>query len=215
MSAVPGSSLPAKAIFRRRAAKMNDRDVTHRQDGERQAARRLFAETFAVPLLEPDSPEPEMRYDEDRCLNVLPDGRAFIETGLSGRGADTLTEVRAEQDDFDRGDARQVSGRLDTFTKVRREGDDYESRLLTLATETRAPGERDDFARGDTDPVDHRFALGEHGTGTQTFVRREQDDSARAESWAGTQTAVRSEADDFTSECVSHDQRPQTANLHP
>jgi hypothetical protein len=177
--------------------------------------RRLFAETFAVPLLEPDSPEPEMRYDEDRCLNVLPDGRAFIETGLCGRGVDTLTEVRSEQDDFDRGDARLVFGKLDTFTKVRREGDDYESRLLTLATETRAPGERDDFARGDTDPVDHRFALGEQVAGTQTFVRREQDDFARAESWAGTQTAVRSEADDFTSECVSHDRRPQTANPHP
>jgi hypothetical protein len=163
--------------------------------------RRLFAETFAVPLLEPDSPEPEMRYDEDRCLNVLPDGRAFIETGLCGGGGDTLTEVRSEQDDFDRGDARQLSGKLDTFTKVRREGDDYESRLLTLATETRAPGERDDFARGDTDPVDHRFALGEQVAG-------------RAESWADTHTAVRGEADDFTSECGSHDRRPQTANPH-
>jgi len=126
--------------------------------------RRLFAEAFTVPLLEPDSPELELHYDEERCMNVDSEGRVFVETGLSSGGADTFTEVRAEQDDFDRGDA----GRLDTVTKVRREGDDFESRFLMLATETRVPGERDDFARGAVDPC----------LGTKTSVRGESDDFA-------------------------------------
>jgi hypothetical protein len=111
--------------------------------------RRLFAEAFLVPLLDPEQGEPELRYDEERCLNVMRDGRPFIDTGCAGR-TDTLTEVRAEQDDFDRSDDEDVFGRLDTITKVRAEGDDFVSPTVMFATETRrAPGERDDFSRSE------------------------------------------------------------------
>jgi hypothetical protein len=89
--------------------------------------RRLFAETFAVPLLDAGDGEPEMHYDEQRQLNVTVNGRPVIEFA---------------------GD--EQSPHLETTTKVRGESDDFARDALLLATETRQlPGERDDFARGE------------------------------------------------------------------
>jgi hypothetical protein len=107
--------------------------------------RQLFAERFAVPLIDCPDVEPKLDYDEARQLNVTSAGNPAVETGVTGRTG-TLTHVRAEQDDFGRLADGDV-GRLETTTKVRREGDDFARDALMLATETRqAPGERDDFA---------------------------------------------------------------------
>jgi hypothetical protein len=170
--------------------------------------RRLFAEAFLVSLLDPEHPEPELRYDEERSLNVLVDGRPFIETGAAGR-SDTLTEVRAEQDDYDRPEDDRGLGALETITKVKSEREDFVSSTIMFATETRrAPGERDDFARDETPSEyedtfgvqDRGFARAEQIGGTQTFVRREREDFAVVEYWTETKTSVRPEADDFFSE---------------
>ncbi len=155
--------------------------------------RRLFAENFTVPLLDAPGTQPELRYDEKRQLNVTADGRPFIELGGHG-STETLTEVRAEQDDYDRPDDED-GAHLDTTTKVRRESDDFAHSLL-CGTETRqAPGERDDFARA------------ERLLGTETAIGGEADDfaeahgrdhrQARSVAWADTKTSVRQEADDF------------------
>jgi hypothetical protein len=176
--------------------------------------RRLFAEAFLVPLLDPEQDEPVLHYDEGRALNLLSDGRPFIETGHAGRGfagrTDTLTEVRAEQDDFDApDDDGDMLAQLSTITKVRAERDDFASPEVMFATETRqAPGERDDFCRSEialstetaADGEADDFARGERAAGTQTFVRRESDDVAWGEHWADTKTSVRGEADDFSAE---------------
>jgi hypothetical protein len=156
---------------------------------------RLFAEAFSVPLLPSDGTEPELRYDEERALNVLPDGRPFIEVGRAG-GTETLTEVRSEADDYDEsGHDDEVA--LTTVTKVASERDDVTRAHLGTQTETRVPGEKDDFARG-------AFL----GTMTETSVSREPDDEDRdARGVEGffsfgtvTKTSVAGEADDFWSE---------------
>jgi putative ATP-grasp target RiPP len=155
---------------------------------------RLFAEQFLVAPLPPDQPEPELRYDEARQVNVTAAGRPFVELGRAG-GTDTLTEVRSEADDYDQpGD--EDGAALSTLTKVQSERDDFAAGALGLATETRIPGERDDFA-------------GELLLGTYTAGDGEPDDDdvqARAseDGWsaahAGTKTSIRGEADDFCSE---------------
>jgi hypothetical protein len=176
--------------------------------------RRLFAEAFLVSLLDPEQDEPVLHYDEERALTLLSDGRPFIETGHAGRAfagrTDTLTEVRAEQDDFDApDDDTDMLAQLSTLTKVRAERDDFASPEVMFATETRqAPGEQDDFCRSEANMGTETavggesddFARGERAVGTQTFVRRESDDVAWGEHWAGTKTAVRGEADDFSAE---------------
>jgi hypothetical protein len=146
--------------------------------------RGLFVEQFLVVPLEPDCTEPPLRYDEQRHLNVLADGRAFIETGGAGL-TQTLTEVRAEQDDFDRPDDDAAA--LSTLTKIRREGDDMARDVLLFATETRqVPGEREDFARDER--VHTRSTLADRARAcaaalavTKTEVRREADDFSRTE----------------------------------
>jgi hypothetical protein len=128
----------------------------------------MFVESFLTPLLDAPGVEPELRYDEQRCLSLDIDGRPFIETGVTRR-ADTLTEVRAEQDDFERMD---TAIRLDTITKVAREADDFARAGMTLATETRMAPESDDWARGD------RLVALEQFGGTKTGRQGESDDFA-------------------------------------
>jgi len=181
--------------------------------------RSLFVEKLLVAPLEPDRPLPELHYDEQRCMNVLPDGRPLIETGLDGR-TDTLTEVRAEQDDYDRPEEDDRLLVLETTTKVKPEGDGFAS--LLLATETRQAPENDDFARG------------ELSCATETAIGGEADDFARAEyahdderllsrsstwpapggAWADTKTSVGGENDDFAPETDAREDPPvQTASL--
>jgi hypothetical protein len=127
--------------------------------------RHLFAETFLVPLLDPEQPEPQLTYDEGRDVNVLADGTAYIETAPVAP-TQTITEVRAEADDFDRPDEDVVAW-SGTDTKVRTETDDF-ARPPMLATETRqAPGERDDVSRA------------ERLFDTETAIGGEADDFAR------------------------------------
>jgi hypothetical protein len=123
---------------------------------------RLFAEAFSVPLLPSDGTEPELRYDEERALNVLPDGRPFIEVGRAG-GTETLTEVRSEADDYDEsGHDDEVA--LTTVTKVASERDD-----VTETSVSREPDDEDRDARG----VEGFFSF---GTVTKTSVAGEADD---------------------------------------
>jgi putative ATP-grasp target RiPP len=172
--------------------------------------RRLFAEEFLVPVLDPERPKPELRYDEERQLNVMPDGRPFVEPGRAG-STDTLTEVRSEADDYDPPPGDEALATLGTLTKVQTERDDFAADTLGLATETRMPGERDDFApevflgtytAGGGEPDDDDIQARAGGdyldapyAGTKTGARGEADDF-----YAGTKTGARGEADDFWSE---------------
>lgn len=137
--------------------------------------RRLFAEAFLDPRVS-SGPEPELRYDEERCLNVMADGRPFIVAACAGR-TPTPAEGRIEQNNRDHpgvGGAEGLFGGLDTITKVLGERDDFASSGVTVATETRqAPGERDDFARG------------EIACSTETDAQGEDDDFARGERCVG------------------------------
>jgi hypothetical protein len=143
--------------------------MTEASDREHSATRPMFVEPFLTPLLDVPGAEPELRYDEQRGLSLDATGRPFIETGIT-RGADTLTEVRAEQDDFERMD---TAIRLETVTKVAREADDFARSALAVATETRMKPEADDWARDD------RYAAVEQFGGTKTGARGESDDFAR------------------------------------
>ena len=148
----------------------------------RDEAGQLFAAAFAVPLLEGFGDEPPTHYDERRQLNVLADGRVAVEMGGARGRTDTLTEVRGEQDDFDRPDDEDHGVGLDTLTHVKGEADDF-ARTLLLGTETRQlPGERDDFARG-TDWPDGDAARMKlvPNLDTKTSVRAEADDFASGE----------------------------------
>jgi hypothetical protein len=42
---------------------------------------RLFAERFLVPVRDDPEPEPAVRYDETRAINVTADGRPVVELG--------------------------------------------------------------------------------------------------------------------------------------
>ena len=136
--------------------------------GERDPARRLFVEPFLTQLLDDPGGEPELRYDERRGLSLDATGQPFIETGI-GRRADTLTEVRAEQDDFER---MNTAVQLATVTKVAREADDFARSHMALGTETRKAPESDDWARGERSTAAERFS------GTKTSVKGETDDFA-------------------------------------
>ena len=132
---------------------------------------RLFAEAFVVPLLAGELEEPAVRYDENRGLNVLPDGRPFLAVGQAG-GTDTFTEVRGEADDADRaGDQGSVT--LTTVTKVKAERDDFaRGASLGTSTDTRVRNEPDDEDRA-ARAADGFFNL---GTATKTSVRAEAAD---------------------------------------
>lgn len=96
-------------------------------------SRRLFASNFTVPLLPPGKETP-FSYDEDRALNVKPDGKPVVESsGATATG--TITEVRAEASDRDDVEA------LGTITKAAGEASD---RTAIIATQTRIRGERSD-----------------------------------------------------------------------
>jgi hypothetical protein len=160
---------------------------------------RLFAQAFLVPLLPDVGQEPELRYDEDRALNVLPDGRPFIAMGHVS-GTETMTEVRSEADDYDQpGDDDALT--LSTITKVKTERDDFaRDSAVGTRTDTRVRNEPDDEDR-DARAADGFFNL---GTVTHTFVRAEAEDEDRD---AGafdfgptTKTSVKGESDDFWSE---------------
>jgi len=102
---------------------------------------RHFVENFLTPL-EEGTAVLESHYDEERGLNVTPDGRALIDLGFEG-GTVTGTKAMGEQEDRD--------DDLETFTAVEAEGFDhhtaYGDRGLPSAgtmTMTRADAERDD-----------------------------------------------------------------------
>jgi hypothetical protein len=189
---------------------------------------RLFAEAFLTPLLPDDTEEPDVRYDEDRALNVLADGSPFIAVGQRG-GTVTFTEVRNEADDADpEGDNCAVT--LTTVTKVKAERDDFaRGASLGTSTETRVRNEPDDEDRDaraadgvfnlatwtatkssvGTEPDDQdRDIISDDGsphleTVTQTFVRAEAEDDDRDGVMSlgpTTKTSVKGEADDFWSE---------------
>ena len=123
----------------------------------------LFAETFLAPIVEPSGGGLSFRYDEQRAINVLPDGRPVVEAA-STYGVQTLTEVRSERDDFE---AARVTFSMETVTKVRSEANDRDAADLGLvARESRATVARDAF-RPDLDG------------GTHTRIRAEADDFAR------------------------------------
>jgi hypothetical protein len=181
--------------------------------------RSLFVEKLLVAPLEPNGVVPELRYDEQRCMSVLPDGRPLIETGLDGR-TDTLTEVRAEQDDYDRPEEGDRLLVLETTTKVKREGDDIAA--LLLATETRQAPENDDFARGELSCATETaiggeaddFARAEYAHGDQDRPSRSTPWLAPGGAWADTKTSVGGENDDFAPETDALEGPPvQTASL--
>jgi hypothetical protein len=136
----------------------------------------LFAQAFLVPLLPADGEEPAVRYDEERALNVLPDGRPFIEAGGVG-GTVTLTKMRSEADDYDTGsDDVRPRPELIVGTETRRvpgEQEDFERRsFLSSMTKTEVRAEPDD---------EDRDARGDEGffnlaTTTWTFVQAEAED---------------------------------------
>jgi hypothetical protein len=127
-------------------------------------------------VLPDDSDEPDVRYDEDRALNVLPDGSPFIAVGQMG-GTVTLTEVRNEADDADpEGDNRAVT--LTTVTKVKAERDDFaRGASLETSTITRVRNEPDDEDR-DARAADGAFNLATW-TATKSSVGTEPDDQDR------------------------------------
>jgi hypothetical protein len=136
----------------------------------------LFAQAFLVPLLPADGEEPVLRYDEERALTVLPDGRPFIEASGVGETV-TLTKMRSEADDYDQAsdDARRQPELL-VGTETRRvpaEQEDFERRsFLSSMTKTEVRAEPDD---------EDRDARGDEGffnlaTTTSTFVRAEAED---------------------------------------
>jgi hypothetical protein len=187
----------------------------------------LFAEIFVVPTLPGDSEEVATRYDEDRALNVLPDGRPVIEMGHAG-GTVTLTEAGGESDDNDPpGDDRLFA--LTTVTKVKAERDDFaRTTNVSTTTATRVRDEADDVDRDarasecaftpgtlthtsvkpeadDSDRAARSFeGAVSCGTVSQTFVRAESEDADRDARIVNceptTKTAVKAEADDFWSE---------------
>ena len=144
----------------------------------------------------------EWRHDEDLGMKVLADDRPFVETG-SGGAIETLTEVRAEQDDFDRLDEierrawipRQGAGTRATTSRRHLLGietrqlpggrDDLTQEQRLLGTETAIGGEADDFARGDRGLIE-------------------------AGGWRDTKTSIRGEADDFATEHPMECTMPKT-----
>lgn len=133
----------------------------------------LFAEAFLESLQEPDHQEPEHRYDEDRSLCVLADGRVYVEHAAVG---DTQTSTKAVGEHDDRDD--------DIITEVRGEGDLFS--VAADGTHTAIRGEADDWAatRKDTETV--------------TLVDSEGIDWAPLPQ-LDTLTRIRAEADDWSS----------------
>src|SRR4051812_30278752 len=105
-------------------------------------SRRIFASAFTVAPL-PAGEEFSFRYDDERSLSLDERGVPLVEhTSISRTG--TITEVRGEASDKDRGD--RAGGSLGTITKVRGEASD---RAPMLATQTRVQRERSLDQEGD------------------------------------------------------------------
>jgi len=88
----------------------------------------FFVENFLHPL-EEGEPQPPTRYDEERGLNVMSDGRALVDIELEG-GTVTGTKAGGEQDDADR-DPEPT-----TVTMVQAEGYDYMAQAAAVQAGT-------------------------------------------------------------------------------
>jgi hypothetical protein len=138
-----------------------------------------FVENFLQPL-EEGEPQPQIRYDEERGLNVMADGRALVDIELDG-GTVTGTKASGEQDDADR-DPEPT-----TVTMVQSEGYDYAAQVAAAQagtiTLTEANAEATD-ADGDEDisqflrPPAGRSTEGELGLlGTVTHTATHAEES--------------------------------------
>jgi hypothetical protein len=142
-------------------------------------AREYFVENFLQPLAA-GGRQPSFRYDEDRALNVMSDGRALVDVELEG-GTVTFTKAEGERDDSDRD--REPT----TVTMVEAEGFDHTALTALRAgtiTLTEANAEATD-ADEDEDISQLRCrptagpaegSLGLLGTMTGTRVDAEQTD---------------------------------------
>lgn len=130
----------------------------------------LFAAAFARPLDEPGL-GPTLRYDTERALSVLPDGRPYVGVALTGE-TETFTKADGEQDDRD--DDEKV------ITLVNNEVDACSGPTDSLGT--RAKGETDRWASAPE-------------LKTVTEVKAESDDFDLVPYALGTETAVRGESD--------------------
>lgn len=172
---------------------------------------RLFAEAFLVPLSPEEAQGPELRYDEDRALNVLPDGRPFIAMGDVG-GTATTTRVRSEADDYDQPRDDNALP-LSSITKVKAERDDFaRDSSVGTCTDTAVRSEPDDEDR-DARAGDGFFSL---GTVTKSSIGGEPDDADRDARAADgffslatvTHTFVRAEAEDADRDAAPFGFRP-------
>jgi hypothetical protein len=141
-----------------------------------------FVENFLQPLEEGDF-LPPIRYDEERSLNVMSDGRALVDIELEG-GTVTGTKAGGEQDDADRD--REPT----TITLVQSEGVDYTAQAAAVqagtVTLTEANAEATDADEDDdisqlqhsSLPVERstEWTLGLLGTITNTAVEAESSD---------------------------------------
>lgn len=146
------------------------------------ASERFLVEHFLQGLRDGD-PQPETRFDEERGLNVLLDGRALVDIGLDG-GTVTGTKAVAEQDDADR-DPEPT-----TVTLVQAEGFDHtaqtESARAGTITLTEATSEATDADEDEDLSFLHGASItGQHagerkpgltGTMTHTAVEAESSD---------------------------------------
>lgn len=87
-----------------------------------------FVENFLQPL-RAGEPQPPIRYDEARNLNVMPDGRALVDIEFEA-GTVTGTRAGGEQDDVDRD--REPT----TVTLVHSEGVDYTAQASAVQAGT-------------------------------------------------------------------------------
>ena len=140
-----------------------------------------FVENFLQPLGEGD-PQPVIRYNEERSLNVMSDGRALVDIELEG-GTVTGTKAGGEQDDADRD--REPT----TVTLVQSEGYDYTAQVAAVqagtVTLTEANAEATDADEDDdlqfmrsVSPTERstEWILGLLGTITKTAVDAESSD---------------------------------------
>jgi hypothetical protein len=86
------------------------------------ATRVLFVDRFLVTQSAP-TPEPPSRYDEERDLTVLVDGRPVVEASVFV-GTDTFTKNEGERDDADFSLTDQVASGTHTQTAVYAERED-------------------------------------------------------------------------------------------
>lgn len=137
-----------------------------------------LVEEFLEPLRE-GQPGPETSFDEDRGLNVLPNGRALVDLALDG-GTVTGTKAFGERDDADRDDEPT------TLTMVQAEGFDHAAEAGLgwpgTVTLTEATGEASDADDDDQISATGHASSSEAarasilGTITHTSVEAESSD---------------------------------------